>query len=84
MRERERLAMLRIQQDAWWMVREVYVIAEVVERRDGDLARQMRRASSSVVLNLSEGSYSRPVARGDAMRWRRRTRGEARCSWRRR
>jgi four helix bundle protein len=38
---------------------EVYWVAEVVERRDGDLARQVRRASSSVVLNLSEGSYSR-------------------------
>src|SRR5215831_3469052 len=32
---------------------------EQIERRDGDLARQMRRASSSVALNTSEGQGSR-------------------------
>ncbi len=51
--------MLRIYQDSVVMVREVYEVARVVERSDGDLARQMRRASSSVALNLSEGCYSR-------------------------
>jgi len=51
--------MLRIQEDALWVVREVYRVAEVVERRDGDLARQMRRAGASVVLNLGEGRYGR-------------------------
>ena len=30
-----------------------------IERRDRDLGRQLRRASSSVVLNLAEGMYSR-------------------------
>jgi four helix bundle protein len=30
-----------------------------IERRDSDLARQMRRALTSVPLNVSEGSYSR-------------------------
>jgi four helix bundle protein len=30
-----------------------------LERRDSDLARQMRRASSSVALNTAEGMYSR-------------------------
>ncbi len=51
--------MLRIYQDSMVMVREVYEVARIVERSDGDLARQMRRASSSVALNISEGSYSR-------------------------
>ena len=51
--------MLRIYQDSVVMVGEVYEVARVVERSDGDLARQMRRASSSVALNISEGSYSR-------------------------
>ncbi len=51
--------MLKIYEDSVAMVREVYEVARVVERSDADLARQMRRASSSVALNISEGSYSR-------------------------
>ena len=35
-----------------------------IERRDPDLARQMRRAASSVALNVSEGMYSRGKNRG--------------------
>ena len=35
-----------------------------IERKDPDLARQMRRAASSVALNLSEGMYSRGRNRG--------------------
>ncbi len=34
-----------------------------IERRDRDLGRQLRRASSSVALNLSEGMYSRGALR---------------------
>lgn len=34
------------------------VLAQI-ERRDRDLGRQLRRASSSVLLNLGEGMYSR-------------------------
>jgi four helix bundle protein len=30
-------------------------VVEAIERRDGDLARQVRRAASSVVLNVAEG-----------------------------
>ena len=30
-----------------------------IERRDSDLARQLRRAGASVALNLAEGMYSR-------------------------
>jgi len=39
------------------------VIGEI-ERKDADLARQMRRATSSVALNMSEGMYSRGKNRG--------------------
>jgi four helix bundle protein len=41
------------------MVRCVSGFARRVQRFDPDLARQMRRASASVPLNLSEGLYSR-------------------------
>jgi four helix bundle protein len=40
------------------MVRQVSAFARRVQRFDPDLARQMRRASASVPLNLSEGLYS--------------------------
>ena len=34
-----------------------------IERRDRDLGRQLRRASSSVALNLAEGMYSQGAIR---------------------
>ena len=40
------------------MVRTVSGFARQVRREDPDLARQMRRASASVPLNLSEGLHS--------------------------
>jgi four helix bundle protein len=46
------------------VVRDVAPIAKNIERKDGDLARQMRRACSSVALNVSEGMYSRGKNRG--------------------
>ncbi|MGD8860404.1 MAG: four helix bundle protein [Myxococcales bacterium] len=50
---------LEIYRESLVMVREVYEVAKVVERVDGDLARQMRRSGASVPLNVSEGIYSR-------------------------
>ena len=50
--------MLRIYAVVLEMVGEAATIAEQIERRDGDLARQMRRAAASVALNTAEGSAS--------------------------
>src|SRR5688572_6078287 len=36
----------------------------LIERKDPDLARQLRRAASSSVLNVAEGMYSRGRNRG--------------------
>ncbi len=47
--------MLRIYQTALMMAGDVARIAEQIEKKDADLARQMRRAVQSVVLNLAEG-----------------------------
>jgi four helix bundle protein len=53
------MIMLRIYDVLLELVRSVAVLVKQIERRDADLARQCRRALSSAVLNLSEGSYSR-------------------------
>ena len=47
--------MLRIYSVVLVMIAEVAGIAEQIEGRDVDLARQMRRAASSVALNTAEG-----------------------------
>jgi four helix bundle protein len=47
--------MLRIYAVVLEMVGEAARIAERIERRDADLARQMRRAAASVALNTAEG-----------------------------
>jgi four helix bundle protein len=51
--------MLRVYQEALEVVRELRGVLGELERRDVDLARQMRRAVSSVVLNVAEGQGSR-------------------------
>jgi four helix bundle protein len=50
---------LKIYSVALEMVGQIAVVARRVERADRDLARQMRRASTSVPLNISEGVHSR-------------------------
>jgi four helix bundle protein len=50
--------MLRIYTVAVEMCRDVAGIAKAVEKHDRDLACQLRRAATSVVLNLAEGSGS--------------------------
>src|ERR1700683_1134092 len=56
--------MLRIYGVVLEVVREVRPLIELIERKDPDLGRQMRRAVSSVALNISEGMYSRGKNRG--------------------
>ena len=51
--------MLRIYAVILETVRHVRPTLEAIERKDGDLGRQMRRAAASIVLNTSEGMYSR-------------------------
>lgn len=47
--------MLRIYDVVLKMVAGAAKVAEEIERRDSDLARQMRRAAASVALNTAEG-----------------------------
>jgi four helix bundle protein len=50
---------LRIYSVALEIVALVARLAREVKRHDPDLARQMKRASTSIPLNLAEGEYSR-------------------------
>jgi four helix bundle protein len=50
--------MLRIFDDMLDALKMMRPTVAIIERRDADLGRQLRRASSSVALNLAEGSGS--------------------------
>ena len=46
------------------VIRALVPVLAHIERHDGDLARQARRASASVALNIAEGSGARGKNRG--------------------
>jgi len=51
--------MLRIYPVVLEVIQQLRPLLVVIERKDRDLGRQLRRASASVALNLAEGMYSR-------------------------
>ena len=50
--------MLKVYEVARSVVRRMAPVCAAIEARDGDLSRQARRAMSSVLLNMREGSHS--------------------------
>jgi len=58
--------MLRIYPIALEWLKAVRPLIAQIARYDGDLAKQLRRSSSSVILNLGEGMYSRGGHRTNA------------------
>jgi four helix bundle protein len=55
--------MLKVYDVGLEMVADVAVLVDSIGKRDKDLARQLRRSSTSVVLNVAEGSKLAPASR---------------------
>jgi four helix bundle protein len=56
--------MLRIYTDILAVIPQLVPVLDAIEQKDPDLARQGRRALTSMPLNTAEGSYSRGRNRG--------------------
>jgi four helix bundle protein len=60
--------MLRIYETVLGVIAELKPVVGAIEEHDRDLARQLRRASSSIALNVSEGSGSHAGTRRERYR----------------
>ena len=70
----------RVYEESLVMVRLAYRAAAVMEAKDPDLARQLRRSASSVPLNVGEGNYSRKGNRALRFHSALGSANEARCT----